>query len=383
VLDILAVTVVRRWLCCIGLANITTGAKYRRCTINTLKRCNQCEHQNPYEATLCRHCSTPLVPLLTARVTPVVPKEGNLPTPQSRDQYSDKLQPEECAFLVLGQHEPIVLRSTDSMMLGRCSPGEPVPAVDLGVFDGALYGVSRQHAVVKRAGKGYSIQDMESRNGTWVNERRLLPHEARALVSGDIIRLGQLGVYIYFKEAVAVPSCTLLLEDESAPHGVNLTPEYLRDVVSPYLMALAEVQDVAQQMRKKNGVLMVKTMSSQSGKIEATLEYAEDAVRFAETAISQWRITHAAELRHVQELNELSKWMVGDEAQERIYVKREQHRMVLQPELLQLALKFLDRVSMGTLHLSIASQIDRLIAAFWIIALSPLRVKQAVPEAIP
>lgn len=332
---------------------------------------------------MCQRCGNPLVPLLTARITPAVPKEGKLPTPQTRDQYSDRLQPGECAFLVLGQPTLLIFRNLDTITLGRAVPGEPAPVVDLGAYDGALYGVSRQHAVIKRSGKGYAIQDLESRNGTWVNERRLLLHETRPLRSGDILRLGQLGMYVYFKEAAVIPVCTVLLDDETSPHGVNLTPEYLRDVISPYLAALAEVQDVVQQMRKQTGVLMVKKISGESGRLEASLEYAEEAVRFVSTAIAHWRISHEAQLRHIHELNELSKWMVGDEAQERIYVKREQYRMSLQPELLQLALKFLDGVSGGTLQLSIATQIDRLIAAFWIIALSPLRVKQAVPETMP
>lgn len=323
------------------------------------------------------------MPLLTARITPAVPKEGKLPTPHERDHYSERLQPGECAFLVLGQRDPIILRDADSITLGRRAPGEPSPTIDLNPHEGALYGVSRQHAVVKRSGKGYTIQDLESRNGTWVNERRLLLHEARPLMSGDILRLGQLGIYIYFKEAVEIPVFTMLLDDERAPNGVNLTPEYLRDVVAPYLIALAEVQEIANQVRKQSGVLMVRNVAAKAGKVEVALEYAEDAVRFAETAIAYWRLAHEAQLRHVHELNELAKWLVGDEAQEQIYVKREQYRMSLQPELLQLALKFLDRVSDGPLHLSIASQIDRLIAAFWIIALSQLRVKQAVPEAMP
>jgi hypothetical protein len=283
----------------------------------------------------------------------------------------------------MGKQSPIVLPNANRITLGRHVPGEPAPTLDLGAYDGVLYGVSRQHAVIKRAGKGYTVEDLESRNGTWVNERRLRPHEVRPLSSGDILRLGQLGLYIYFKEIAVIPVCDLLLADENAPHGVNLTPEYLRDVVSPYLIALAQVQEVVQQMHGRTGVMMINSITAEAGKVAVRLEYAEEAVRFAETVIAQWRAGHAAELRHLQELNDLAKWMPGDDAQERIYVKREQHRMTLQPELLQLALKFLDRVSTGTLHLSIASHIDRLIAAFWIIALSPLQVKQVAPEPIP
>jgi pSer/pThr/pTyr-binding forkhead associated (FHA) protein len=50
--------------------------------------------------------------------------------------------------------------------------------------------VSRRHAVVRTAANGAapSIEDLGSRNGTWVNDRRIdAPTELQA---GDVVRLG-------------------------------------------------------------------------------------------------------------------------------------------------------------------------------------------------
>jgi hypothetical protein len=64
------------------------------------------------------------------------------------------------------------------------------PECDLFFADKKL---SRRHARVERAGVGLRLVDLESRNGTWVNEERI---DVRDLVPGDEIRLGGLRIYI-------------------------------------------------------------------------------------------------------------------------------------------------------------------------------------------
>lgn len=49
--------------------------------------------------------------------------------------------------------------------------------------------VSRIHAKLSRSGGSCSIQDNDSLNGTFVNERRLTSHEVVPLADGDIIRM--------------------------------------------------------------------------------------------------------------------------------------------------------------------------------------------------
>jgi FHA domain/NTF2-like N-terminal transpeptidase domain len=49
---------------------------------------------------------------------------------------------------------------------------------------------SGHHAEIRPEGQGYSIIDLGSTNGTFVNEQRLTPHVSRMLVSGDRMRIG-------------------------------------------------------------------------------------------------------------------------------------------------------------------------------------------------
>lgn len=49
--------------------------------------------------------------------------------------------------------------------------------------------LSGKHAMLLRVRDGYCIEDLESRNGLWVNSRRVRRHQ---LTSGDVVEVGQL-----------------------------------------------------------------------------------------------------------------------------------------------------------------------------------------------
>jgi len=64
------------------------------------------------------------------------------------------------------------------------------PECDLFFADKKL---SRKHARVQRVGMGFRLVDLESRNGSWVNEIRVEEHD---IAPGDEIRLGGLRIHI-------------------------------------------------------------------------------------------------------------------------------------------------------------------------------------------
>ncbi len=75
-------------------------------------------------------------------------------------------------------------------------------------------GVSRNHAELTRQGNSYSIQDLGSSNGTFVNGQRVAsPH---VLKSGDQIKLGQ-SVELAFEAAAPAPLQTLLEPELTGP----------------------------------------------------------------------------------------------------------------------------------------------------------------------
>ena len=93
------------------------------------------------------------------------------------------------AILVIrrpGQEEENVPLPEREATVGR------LPDNDIVVDDRS---VSRRHAVISPLGEGHSVRDMGSRNGTWLNGRRV-GDQPVPLHSGDQIALGRYGVVL-------------------------------------------------------------------------------------------------------------------------------------------------------------------------------------------
>ncbi|MGD8862073.1 MAG: sigma 54-interacting transcriptional regulator [Myxococcales bacterium] len=91
----------------------------------------------------------------------------------------------------------------DPLVVGRAPEGSP----SLALRDGRI---SRRHAQVEPdAEGGYTIRDLDSRNGTYVNGRRLEPNVPCPLEDGDVVRMGSALLLLQFLDAEA---CRRLLE---------------------------------------------------------------------------------------------------------------------------------------------------------------------------
>ena len=62
--------------------------------------------------------------------------------------------------------------------------------------------VSRNHCLILREGKGFVIKDLQSRNGTWVNGRRI--RNRRRIRNGDIIQVGPFRL-VFHPDSGALP----------------------------------------------------------------------------------------------------------------------------------------------------------------------------------
>jgi serine/threonine-protein kinase len=81
----------------------------------------------------------------------------------------------------------------DEVQIGRRNPlAAQSPDLDLEPFGGGSAGVSRQHARLLHQAEGWFLEDLQSTNGSYVNEVRLLPRRPVKLRSGDLVRFGQM-----------------------------------------------------------------------------------------------------------------------------------------------------------------------------------------------
>jgi len=85
----------------------------------------------------------------------------------------------------------------DEVMIGREDPiSEVFPDVDLTNLGGLEKGVSRKHAVIHHAGEDYTVEDMGSTNGTFINKKRIQPHAPETIKPGDEVRFGKLSLSV-------------------------------------------------------------------------------------------------------------------------------------------------------------------------------------------
>ena len=148
-----------------------------------VKICPACNEENPICEVICRVCMTNL-----ASVSPVQKgapaKEAPAPEPV--------LDVSDTGGLTFCDPRPAVLT------LCRSSDGRVLPVADGGVLGrggekGAFFEkdmtVSRQHARVDFRDGVWSIEDLHSTNGTWVNGQRLVSGQPSPLYAGDSVSL--------------------------------------------------------------------------------------------------------------------------------------------------------------------------------------------------
>lgn len=91
---------------------------------------------------------------------------------------------------------------------------------------------SSHHAEVRPDGQGYSIVDLGSTNGTFVNEERL-PHQTpRLLVSGDRVRIGNT-VFTYEVSGAPVIAPTVYIGSPNQGQGSDVPPPFQPTVAVP------------------------------------------------------------------------------------------------------------------------------------------------------
>lgn len=278
--------------------------------MDEMKICPHCQFANPIDATFCARCSVNLIPLLTARVTPSVPEQVLKPSPPNYDEFVEKLQPENLLLVVAGKGQPIYLKKNKATVLGREVSSETTPRLDLTPYDGLLLGVSRQHASLEVSKTGYSVRDLESTNGTWVNGVKLVPHRQYKLENGDLLRLGQMGVYVYFQPKLVTTS-KVTLTDLTAS-AISLTPEYLTNKIGPYLMILSDLHDYLDTLLERTKLLIAITRlhwDMTTYQVHVDLRMDEELLHFLGVTVSQWKTRHEADIRKIWAMEADTEWI--------------------------------------------------------------------------
>lgn len=102
---------------------------------------------------------------------------------------------------VQGWADPIQVIFSTEAVIGRRDPMLGfTPEIDLTSFGGYQMGISRKHACIQRKGDRLELVDLDSRNGTFLNGKRLEPNQPAHLTHHDEIRLGKIIMTIYVQQ---------------------------------------------------------------------------------------------------------------------------------------------------------------------------------------
>ena len=118
----------------------------------------------------------------------------------------DQVRPWVIELRVVGTASVVQARVGEAMVIGRSDSASGfAPEVDLTTFDAFSKGVSRKHALITVKNQRLMLRDLNSTNGTRLNNAVCAPGEEYRLRHGDELMLGQLRLQVSF---AVVPSLT-------------------------------------------------------------------------------------------------------------------------------------------------------------------------------
>ncbi|HLV35450.1 MAG TPA: FHA domain-containing protein [Spirillospora sp.] len=158
--------------------------------------CPNCSHHNRVGVLICEKCGVNIFDDIFLRTREMSYAEL---THQSAPLPAHHLVEDSPVFIrISGAQTPIRFDPDQPMILGRTNNQNPRrPDIDLTAYRAFEMGVSCRHATIQRHEGELAIADLGSTNGTYVNGRRLAPHEPYPLRDGDEVRLGNLLLRVY------------------------------------------------------------------------------------------------------------------------------------------------------------------------------------------
>ncbi len=265
--------------------------------------CFMCQGRNPADAAVCVKCGAILNP-------ETVPVEEEAKRTVNTSVFA---LPPQMMLYAAGSAQPFIINNQREIVLGRAVPGSPAPTVDLSSLNAHLMGVSRQHATIRAHGNGkWTLADMGSSNGTWLNGTRLKLGQVETLRDGDQIRLGQLAI-LFFSAPVHM---LYLGENDYAPlRSGKITPDYMSQRLLPYLRMVIQGQHLVDEMlgRPMAEIGMRSLTVVVPDTIVIHLENALEIVQFIRDVMPIWSKEYGDVLKTYQDEDSIPLEMIQDQ----------------------------------------------------------------------
>ena len=168
--------------------------------------CPSCQQRNRGDAVICEYCGKPLKSI-PENDRSTIDLTGD--TKSFVENFKEKIEQvnreepaEGIAIYLLGLTHPIEICLENEFVIGRLTEVTKEKVVDLTLYNAFNLGVSRRHLMVRRSGDGYEVIDLQSSNGTWVDGQRLVLQQPFAIKSGSQIRLGNMRIFVAFRQQI-------------------------------------------------------------------------------------------------------------------------------------------------------------------------------------
>jgi len=175
-----------------GMMNDTLRIAYKRPVL-----CPSCGQYAAVDKIICPNCRHPLSKQgpATGRLSARVPI-----TQPIEHVGTDRVTANDVIILqLLPSSSIITLPLIKPVILGREGNTSPEDGlIDLNPFNALRHGVSRRHCQLRRQNDQLLACDLDSTNGTYLNNRRLEPYKDTTILHGDKLILGTLHLIITF-----------------------------------------------------------------------------------------------------------------------------------------------------------------------------------------
>jgi hypothetical protein len=165
--------------------------------------CGNC-HSKQFDGTIfCSECGASLAPTSRSETTMSLGQRGPTGNLEAEPVVIAEPSPVQSTpsitLVIMNSGRRIKLDIGDDLLIGRKDNARGIfPDVDLGLDGGYDAGVSRRHAILAHHNGIYTIEDLGSANGTFVNGKRLASEATMHLSSGDELKCGTLLMRVEF-----------------------------------------------------------------------------------------------------------------------------------------------------------------------------------------
>lgn len=263
-----------------------------------VKFCPFCQRKNKEDAIRCQHCGVLLIAhkpgSFTTATIKTITAEYREKQPSLNERHG-RLPFGSFALFVMDFEEPLVLKNQPKVIIGRDVQANDEASLDMSRYGDLSLGISRHHAQIIYDNGLYTIEDLGSTNGTWLNRRRLTAKQPHPLQNNDQLWLGPLKMVFCFatSELTRDLSFALQMGNSLAVSEKQLTPHFLLAEVSPYLQAIAQFEavrgDCVGQTPDSVYVLSIQETNSQ---IVVKLEGGALSVALIGKWVGRWRDEH-------------------------------------------------------------------------------------------